>query len=250
MRIVRYESGGAAAYGVVRGSKVFELEGAPYGETRETGNSLPFDDVRLLVPCEPRSIVGVGLNYKAHIAEIKVGEGSEPPVFLKPLGALTAPEGDIVKPPECRRLDYEAELAVVIGKHCTRAKREDAADYIFGYTCLNDVTARDLQTPTNQWLRAKGFDTFCPVGPWIETQLDPARLDFKTVLNGKTVQEGNTQMMLFDIPFLIEYISAFMELLPGDLIATGTTAGIGPMEPGDVVEIQVEGIGTLRNYVK
>jgi len=250
MKIVRYEKNGDVSYGVIRDGKVFEILGLPYGGIQETGKTLPLESVRLLVPCEPASIVAVGLNYRSHIEEIKMEGKMEPVVFPKVLSSLAAPEDDIIKPPACKRLDYEAELAVVIGKRCAKVKKEDAAAYIFGYTCLNDVTARDLQSKTNQWMRAKGFYSFCPVGPWIETQVDPSRLEFKTVLNGKTVQKGNTELMIFDIPFLIEYISDFMELLPGDIIATGTTSGIGPMKPGDTVEIQIEGIGSLRNYVK
>lgn len=249
MKILRYVSDGKESYGVLEGGTVREIAGEPYGGIEYTGRSVPLEAASLLAPSRPKSIVAVGLNYRQHSVEFGMDLQAEPLLFPKALSSMLDPFGKIVKPEACGRLDYEAELAVVIGKTCEKVKKEDAERYILGYTCLNDVTARDIQHKESQWLRAKGFYTFCPVGPWIETELNPSDLHLQAILNGKIVQDDRTSSMLFSVPYLIEYISSFMRLEPGDVIATGTPGGIGPMESGDEIKIVVEGIGELVNTV-
>lgn len=249
MKILRYVLDGKESYGVLEGGTVREIAGEPYTGIKFTGKTAALDTVRLLAPSRPKSIVAVGLNYRQHSVEFGMELQPEPLVFPKALSAVLDPFGKIVKPEACERLDYEAELAVVIGKPCEKIKKEDAERYILGYTCLNDVTARDIQNKESQWLRAKGFYTFCPFGPWIETELDPSGLHLQAILNGKTVQDDRTSSMLFSVPFLLEYISSFMRLEPGDVIATGTPGGIGPMKSGDTIKIVIDGIGELVNTV-
>ncbi len=249
MKILRYVFEGRESYGVLEGGTVLELMGEPFGNIDYKGPVVPFEKVQLLAPSRPKNIVAVGLNYKPHSEEFGMELPAEPLLFSKALSAALDPFGKIIKPDVCERLDYEAELAVVIGRPCEKIKKEDAARYILGYTCLNDVTARDIQSRESQWLRAKGFYTFCPFGPWIETGLDPSDLRLQAVLNGKTLQDDRTSSMLFSVPCLIEYISSFMRLEPGDVVATGTPGGIGPMESGDEIKIIIEGIGELTNTV-
>lgn len=249
MKIIRYVFEGRESYGVLEGETVREIMGEPFRGIDFKGFEMPLKKVHLLAPSRPKSIVAVGLNYRQHSVEFGMDLQPEPLVFPKALSAVLDPYGKIIKPQVCERLDYEAELAVVIGKTCEKIKKEDAERYILGYTCLNDVTARDIQHKESQWLRAKGFYTFCPIGPWIETDLDPSDLQLQAVLNGKTVQDDRTSSMLFSVPFLIEYISSFMRLEPGDVIATGTPGGIGPMESGDEIRVVIEGIGELVNTV-
>ena len=249
MKIVRYIAQDKESYGVLKGGTIQEIQGEPYEGITYTGKEIPFSDVMLLTPSRPKSVVAVGLNYRQHSVEFGMELQAEPLVFPKALSAVLDPFGKIIKPDACERLDYEAELAVVIKKTCEKIKKEDAHEYILGYTCLNDVTARDIQGKESQWLRAKGFYTFCPFGPWVETEVDPADLRLQAVLNGKTVQDDRTSSMLFEIPYLIEYISKFMRLEPGDVIATGTPGGIGPMKSGDEIKIVIEGIGELVNTV-
>lgn len=250
MRIVRFEHNQTAAYGVLSDDIVKELNGLPYEKLTWSGREYPLNTVRLLAPTEPRSIVAVGLNYMQHAREMSMGQVREPLLFAKPVSAVIGPGAHIIKPDVCTRLDYEAELAVVIGKSCHNVDVQQAKDAIFGYTCLNDVTARDIQNRESQWLHAKGFYTFCPFGPWVETELDVADIGIKAVLNGKTVQDDRTSNMMFGVPFLISYISSFMELHAGDVVATGTPGGIGPMASGDEIKIVIEGIGELVNHVK
>ena len=249
MKIVRYVFEGRESYGVLEGVTVKEIMGEPFGGIEYKGFEVPLEKVDLLAPSRPKSIVAVGLNYRQHSEEFGMQLQAQPLLFPKALSAVLNPFGKIVKPEVCERLDYEAELGVVIKKTCERIKKEDAGEYILGYTCLNDVTARDIQNKESQWLRAKGFYTFCPFGPWIETDLDPADLHLTAVLNGKTVQDDRTSSMLFSVPYLIEYISSFMTLMPGDVVATGTPGGIGPMKSGDEIKIVIEGIGELVNTV-
>lgn len=249
MKIVRYIFEGKESYGVLENGTVRETAGEPYNGIRFTKRTVPLDAVRLLAPVRPGNIVAVGLNYKQHSKELAMDLPDEPLVFSKAPSAVLGPYGKIVKPDACRRLDYEAELAVIIKKTCEKVKEEDANDYILGYTCLNDVTARDIQGRESQWLRAKGFYTFCPIGPWIETDIDPADLRIRAVLNGKTMQDDRTSNMIFSVPHLIAHISHFMGLMPGDVIATGTPGGIGPMESGDEIRIVIEGMGELVNTV-
>jgi 2-keto-4-pentenoate hydratase/2-oxohepta-3-ene-1,7-dioic acid hydratase in catechol pathway len=193
--------------------------------------------------------VALGLNYLSHAKEINAPLPPAPLIFLKPTTAVIGPEDNIIYPPSSKRVDYEGELGAVIGRRAWRVPREKVSDYVLGYTCFNDVTARDLQSLDGQWTRAKGFDTFAAIGPYIETQLDPANLKLQTYLNGKLKQEARTSDLIFLIPELVSFVSNVMTLLPGDIIATGTPSGIGPMLPGDTVEIRIESIGTLRNHV-
>ncbi|MBA7693255.1 putative protein YisK [subsurface metagenome] len=205
--------------------------------------------MRLLAPCTPSKIVALGLNYRAHATEMNVSLPDAPLIFLKPSTSVIGPEENIIYPSSSARVDYEGELAVVIKKPVWRVSVEDAPDYILGYTCFNDVTARDIQRQDYQWTRAKGFDTFAAIGPCIETELDPGSVELETLLNGERKQHASTSDLIYSIPELINFISNVMTLLPGDIIATGTPSGIGPMYPGDTVEIRIKSIGTLKNYV-
>ena len=213
---------------------------------------LPLDDAELLPPVEPTKIVCVGRNYREHAKELGNEVPTEPLIFLKPTSSLLSPGGEIRRPTALsQRTDYEGELGVIIGKQCRRlSEGDDVRPYILGYTCVNDVTARDLQNKDGQWTRAKGFDTFCPAGPLVCDELDPwAGVGVSTRVNGDVRQQGTTTDFIFSLDAIIRYISQVMTLFPGDLIATGTPAGVGPLQPGDVVEVTVEGIGTLRNPV-
>ena len=214
------------------------------------GDPTPLDEARLLAPVTPGKIVAVGRNYAEHAKELGNEVPSEPILFLKPPSSLLAPGGAIEMPAASNRVDFEGELAIVIGR---RAKNVDAAgwrDFVFGFTCANDVTARDLQKKDVQFTRGKGFDTFCPLGPWIETDLDPSDLAIRTRVNGETKQDGRTSQMVFQPAALIAFISSIMTLEPGDVILTGTPSGIGPLADGDSVEVAIEGIGTLRNHAR
>jgi 2-keto-4-pentenoate hydratase/2-oxohepta-3-ene-1,7-dioic acid hydratase in catechol pathway len=250
MRIVRFEMQGRTGYGILEGEKIEVLWDAPYegGLAKTTGEVVSLPEVTLLAPCEPSKIVAIGLNYRDHAAEFGNPIPEEPLIFLKPSTAVIGPDEAIVYPEMSRRVDYEAELAVVIGKTARNVKEADFRDYVLGYTCINDVTARDLQKKDGQWTRAKGFDTFAPLGPWIKTEIaNPDNLTVEGYLNGERRQHSNTSNLIFPVAYLISFISRIMTLLPGDVIATGTPSGIGPMQVGDVVEIRVEDIGTLRN---
>jgi 2-keto-4-pentenoate hydratase/2-oxohepta-3-ene-1,7-dioic acid hydratase in catechol pathway len=250
MRIVRFELEGRTGYGLLEGERIKVLWDTPYegGLANTTGEAVSLPEVTLLAPCEPTKIVAIGLNYRDHAAEFGNPIPEEPLIFMKPSTAVIGPDEDIVYPGMSRRVDYEAELAVVIGKPCRHAAPEDFRDYVLGYTCINDVTARDLQKKDGQFTRSKSFDTFAPLGPWIETELpEPDHLTVEAYLNGERRQHSNTSNLVFSVATLVSFISRIMTLLPGDVIATGTPSGIGPMRPGDVVEIRVEGIGALRN---
>jgi 2-keto-4-pentenoate hydratase/2-oxohepta-3-ene-1,7-dioic acid hydratase in catechol pathway len=236
-------------YGAVSENTVREISGDIFAAHQVLDVSHPLHALRVLAPCAPSKIVAVGLNYRTHAAEVNMELPDEPILFLKPSTAVIGPEEKIIYPAMAKRLDYEGELGVVIGKQCQAATIEQAPDYILGYTCVNDVTARDLQKKDGQWTRAKGFDTFAPLGPFIETELDPSDVLIKTFLNAEKKQSASTRDLIFPIPYLVSFISRVMTLLPGDVIATGTPEGIGPMQVGDVVEVRIEGIGTLRNVV-
>ena len=213
-----------------------------------SGEVLNLEDVELLAPCQPTKIVCVGLNYVEHARELKMQLPTEPILFIKPPTAVLAPEGEIVYPQSSQQVDYEGELGIVIGKRCKNVPADEVEKYILGYTCFNDVTARDLQRKDGQWTRAKSFDTFAPIGPWI-AKIDPSHLDIQTRVNGMIKQKSNTSDLIFGVPKLVEFISGIMTLEPGDVIATGTPPGVGPLQKGDVVEVEIEGIGTLRNSV-
>lgn len=217
---------------------------------KELPREFALDEVDLLPPCYPSKIVAVGLNYVDHAKEVNLPVPEEPLLFMKPSSSVLGPGQDILLPRQSSRVDYEAELAVVIGRTAAHVAKEDAKDHILGYTCLNDVTARDLQKKDGQWTRAKGFDTFCPIGPWIETDLDPSDLRIQLFLNSACKQDSRTSNLIFDPFRLVEFISGIMSLYPGDVIATGTTSGIGPMKAGDTVEVRIEGIGSLVNRVE
>jgi 2-keto-4-pentenoate hydratase/2-oxohepta-3-ene-1,7-dioic acid hydratase in catechol pathway len=249
VKIARVSYGGGISFAAVEDGTAAELDGPPIGELRFTGRRAPLADCRLLAPTLPSKVVAVGLNYRDHAEEMGQPIPSEPLVFLKPGTAVIGPGEAIRKPPACERLDYEGELAVVVGGLVRRADRAAAERAILGYTCGNDVTARDLQARDGQWTRAKGFDTFCPLGPWIVTDLDPADLALEVRVNGEVRQRSSTRNLIFDPPELVAFVSQVMTLLPGDVILTGTPAGVGPMEPGDTVEVEIAGIGVLSNPV-
>ena len=249
MKYVRIDSPDGPRWGVVKGEEVLTLSKAPYDGVDYDGGKLPLSQCRLLAPCTPTKIVCVGKNYAEHAKEM----GAEPPgfpvLFMKGINSLNHQEGAVHAPNFVKRLDHEGELAVVICRTAKDVKAKDFADYVIGYTCLNDVTARDVQQHDGQWTRGKSMDGFCPVGPWVVDDVDPAALKLVTRLNGKAVQQGSTADFITPIPQLIEFITASMTLEPGDVVATGTPAGIGPMIPGDVVEVDIEGIGVLKNHV-
>ncbi len=211
------------------------------------GRDFTLEEVQLTAPCLPSKVVAIGLNYRDHAEELGLALPDEPILFLKPSTSVIGPGDKIVLPPQSKRVDYEAELAIVISKLARDVSHAKAHEYILGYTCLNDVTARDLQTKDGQWTRAKSFDTFCPIGPWIITDIDVSNLRIELYLNGETKQESRTSNLIFGPAELVEFISGIMTLNPGDVIATGTTSGIGPMKPGDTVEVRIEGIGSLIN---
>jgi 2-keto-4-pentenoate hydratase/2-oxohepta-3-ene-1,7-dioic acid hydratase in catechol pathway len=250
MKIYRFRWKRRTLHGVLQEENLHPVKGSLFGEFETGDESLPIGEVKLLAPVEPSKIVAIGMNYKDHAAERGKPLPPEPLIFLKPSSAVIGPDETIVYPRMAGRVDYEGELALVIKKRA-HLLAEDAPveEYILGYTCFNDVTARDLQDKDGQFTRAKSFDTFAAVGPCIATGLDPSRLKLKTFLNGKLRQSGSTANLIFPVAFLVRFISQIMTLLPGDIITTGTPAGIGPMQPGDRVDVQIEGIGTLSNTV-
>jgi 2-keto-4-pentenoate hydratase/2-oxohepta-3-ene-1,7-dioic acid hydratase in catechol pathway len=249
MKIVRLSQDKKVRYGIINGNSVRILQGTPYRSIKYSGDELPLNSVKLLAPSLPSKIVCLGLNYVLHAAEGNFKLPSEPLIFLKPPTSLIGHEDNIIYPRMSERVDYEGELAVIIGKKASHISPENALDYVLGFTCFNDVTARDLQSKDGQWTRAKGFDTFSAVGPCIETELNYSDCPVETYLNGEVKQQGTTRDMIFPIPGVISFISQVMTLLPGDVIATGTPSGIGPMQAGDKVEVKIAPIGTLRNYV-
>jgi 2-keto-4-pentenoate hydratase/2-oxohepta-3-ene-1,7-dioic acid hydratase in catechol pathway len=253
VRIARFSHAGDVAFGLVEGDPGSEfisvIDGHPFTPFQTTGVQVPLADVRLLAPVIPTKVIAVGKNYADHAAEMGGEAPVEPLIFLKPSTAVVGHGDPIVYPKLSSNVHYEGELAVVIGKLCKGVPAERAHEVVFGYTCGNDVTARDLQKSDGQWSRAKGFDTFCPIGPWIATGIDAIDLAITTTLNGTQVQASRTSMFVHSIGRIIEYVSAVMTLLPGDVILTGTPAGVGPVQPGDEVSVTIEGIGTLTNRV-
>jgi 2-keto-4-pentenoate hydratase/2-oxohepta-3-ene-1,7-dioic acid hydratase in catechol pathway len=262
VRIARFTTGDEPQYGVITGdvdelgipdedAKIVALAGDPlYVGLQLTDTELDLAAVRLLAPVIPRSkVVGIGKNYAAHAAEMGGDVPSEPLMFLKPNTSVVGPGDPVFYPRQSSEVHYEGELAVVIGRICRDVAPERVSEVIFGYTVANDVTARDLQRGDVQFTRAKGFDSFCPLGPWIETELDTSDLKVTTHLNGDLVQDGSTKDMVFDVAALVSYVSSVMTLLPGDVILTGTPEGVGPMNVGDEVEVTVAGIGSLTNKV-
>ncbi len=249
MKIVRFAIDNKVRHGILENESIQGIEDKPYRYLKPTDQHYKLSEVKLLAPCTPSKIVALGLNYRSHAKEFNARMPNAPLIFLKPSTAVIGPEENIAYPPSSRRVDYEGELGVVIKKPVWRVPLENALDYVLGYTCFNDVTARDLQQQDRQWTRAKSFDTFAAIGPWIETELDPGNVLLETYLNGELRQKASTSDLIFSVPELINFISNVMTLLPGDIIATGTPSGVGPMQPGDTVEIKIDSIGTLRNYV-
>ena len=256
LRIVRFSARGKVRYGILEGSIIRSLRGKPFARFKSPGSSFTFDEgsyeldeVKLLAPCLPSKVIGLGLNYRSHAEETKLPIPSIPLIFLKPSTAVVGPGDEIILPRFSRRVDYEGELGVVIGREAKDVPKDKAKDYILGYTCVNDVSERYAQKKDGQWTRAKGFDTFAPIGPWIETDVAPDDLKLATYLNGELRQSASTSDLIFGVDDLLSFISGVMTLLPGDIIATGTPSGIGQMNPGDIVEVRIDKIGTLRNFV-
>jgi len=248
-RFCRYTANGVVRWGMLDGQRLRELTPHPWSRFRFTGRRDDRGRVRLTAPVMPGKIVAVGLNYRAHARELGMPIPAEPILFMKPPSAVIGPGGRIYFPRAARRVDYEAELGVVIGRRARAVSASAARSYILGYTCLNDVTARDLQKRDGQWSRAKGFDTFCPVGPSIVRGIRPEDVRVQSFLNGILRQDSSTRDMIFSVPALVSFISGVMTLEPGDVIATGTPSGIGSMHRGDTVEVRIEGIGSLHNTV-
>jgi 2-keto-4-pentenoate hydratase/2-oxohepta-3-ene-1,7-dioic acid hydratase in catechol pathway len=248
LKIYRFRYRKKILHGVLKEEYLFPVVGSVFGDFRIGTSPVPIADVRVLPPVLPSKIIGIGRNYREHAQELGNPLPEEPLIFLKPPTAVIGHLDPVIQPPSSARVDYEGEVGVVIRKKTRQLRDGDPVDdAILGYTCFNDVTARDLQTKDVQFTRAKGFDTFAAVGPCVATGLDPAGLRLKTFLNGKLVQSGTTANLIFSIPFLVRFLSRIMTLNPGDIIATGTPAGVGPTHPGDRVDVQIEGIGVLSN---
>jgi 2-keto-4-pentenoate hydratase/2-oxohepta-3-ene-1,7-dioic acid hydratase in catechol pathway len=251
MRFVRYQYGSdAPTYGWVLGDRVGPLDGSPVGEYRRLDADTPLDRVRLLAPILPGKIICVGRNYAEHAREHDAEIPDVPLLFFKPPSSVIGPGQTVLLPPQSQRIEHEGELAVVIRKMGRWIAAEQAEDYILGYTAANDITARDLQRRDGQWTRAKGFDTFCPLGPWIETELEIADVLITCRVNGEMRQMASSREMVFTIPQLIAFASSVMTLMPGDVLLTGTPAGVGSLEEGDSVEVDIEGVGVLKNPVR
>jgi 2-keto-4-pentenoate hydratase/2-oxohepta-3-ene-1,7-dioic acid hydratase in catechol pathway len=254
MKFTRFEADGKVAYGIIKSETVTEISAAPFGAYDKTGNEYPLSQVKLLAPCEPSKVLATALNYKSHLPHIPGITGSaaptQPELFYKVPSSIINPGDTIVLPADVRPVEEEAELVVVIGKSCKNVSVDQAMDYVFGYTCGNDVSARPWQRGDKQWWRAKSSDTFTPFGPWIETDLDESKLDIWARINGKEVQYCNSAELLFDIPTIISFVSQVVTLEPGDLIYTGTSGTPAELEDGDVVDVEVAGIGVLSNPVK
>ena len=256
MKIMQFSAGGSVFHGILEGSTLIPFKASHQGEgvihtdfTLDRKHSYKLEEAAILPPARPSKIIAVGINYRDHAEEFGHEIPEEPVTFMKPSTAVIGHNDEIVYPLSAGQVDYEAEIAAVVRKEAKDVSEENAPDFILGYTCLNDVTARDLQRKDGQWTRAKSFDTFCPIGPCIETDIDPGNLRIVSRLNGETRQDSNTKHFIFPMFRLFSFISQIMTLLPGDIITTGTPSGVGAMVPGDEVEIEVEGIGTLRNVV-
>jgi 2-keto-4-pentenoate hydratase/2-oxohepta-3-ene-1,7-dioic acid hydratase in catechol pathway len=250
MKMIRFEHNGKESYGTLHDKIITPVTGDIFMGASETDEKIALEEVKVLIPIpSPSKIIGLGLNYVKHAEEAGFDIPDEPLLFLMPPSSTIAHLENVVYPDNTERVDYEGELGVVIGKTAKHISEEEALDHVLGYTIINDVSARDYQNKDGQWTRGKGFDTFCPVGPVIATGLDPDNLDIKTRLNGNTVQDSNTNDLIFNIRHQISFISKVMTLLPGDLISTGTPFGVGPLKKGDVVEVEIENIGVLKNFV-
>jgi 2-keto-4-pentenoate hydratase/2-oxohepta-3-ene-1,7-dioic acid hydratase in catechol pathway len=258
VRIARYAVNGDVSFGLVQGPPdagpadlvIAETTGHPFGALQPTGRVAPLPSVRLLAPVLPSKVVCIGKNYADHVAEMGGAAPSDPVMFLKPSTAVVGQGDPVLLPRDSERVDHEAELAVVVGRLCRDVPRERALDVVLGYTCANDVTARDHQKADGQWTRGKGHDSFCPLGPWIETEMSPADLRVRCEVDEVLRQEGSTKDLIHDVASLIAWVSAVMTLLPGDVLLTGTPSGVGPLADGQVVSVDIEGIGTLSNPVR
>ncbi len=250
MRILRFSYQDNVSWGILKGDSISVLSDSPFNAIKISHKKVLLSEVKILAPAQPSKIILAGLNYRGHAREMKMAIPKEPVIFLKAPTSVIADGEDIISPLGVKRLDYEAELALVIKKKARSIATARVQDYILGYTCLNDVTARDLQKKDGQWARSKSFDTFCPVGPWIETDLNSLNLRIRCWLNDKLRQDSHTGDFIFSVNYLVSYISRVMTLLPGDIISTGTPAGVGRMRPGDKVEVEIEGLGKLSNFVK
>jgi len=250
MRLCRLLVDEHPRWGSIEGEQVRLLDAAPWAGGRPVGAAAALGSAKLLPPCEPTKVVCVGLNYRAHAAEMGKELPAEPLLFLKAPSALLPPGGEVVLPRQSQRVEHEGELAMVIGRRAREVPVSHALEHVLGYTCADDVTARDIQRQEKVYARAKGFDTFCPVGPWLETDVaDPQGLALVLRVNGEVRQRGSTGDMIFTVAEVIAFISSVMTLEPGDLILTGTPPGVGPLAPGDAVEVEIAGIGTLRHGV-
>jgi 2-keto-4-pentenoate hydratase/2-oxohepta-3-ene-1,7-dioic acid hydratase in catechol pathway len=262
VRIARFVVGGSISWGVVeapadtRSNPPFEsltvaaIKDHPMGAIEFTGDRYAITDVRLLAPILPSKVVAIGRNYAAHAAELGNDVPERPLIFLKPSTSVIGTHDVIRLPADSDQVEHEAELAVIIGRLVKDVPRDRALEVIFGYTCGNDVTARDQQRTDGQWTRAKGYDSFCPIGPWIETTFDPSAARLRCLVNDRTTQDGNTQNMIFDVPTLVSYVSHVMTLMPGDVLLTGTPDGVGRIADGDTVRVAIDGIGELVNPVR
>lgn len=250
MRLCRFDDAGTPRWGLIERDEVRPLAASPWQGLKVLGPTVPLAHARLLPPCEPSKIVAVGLNYRAHAAEMGKELPREPLLFLKAPSALLPPGGDVVLPRQSARVEHEGELALVIGRRASHVTAVQALEHVLGWTCLDDVTARDIQRQEKVYARAKGFDTFCPVGPWLETEIaNPQVLALELRVNGTVRQRGETADMIFSVAEIIAFVSEIMTLLPGDLITTGTPPGVGPLAAGDSVEVEIAGIGILRHAV-
>jgi 2-keto-4-pentenoate hydratase/2-oxohepta-3-ene-1,7-dioic acid hydratase in catechol pathway len=250
LKIVRYPTTGGAAWGLLDDGVVLAAEGTPFADLRATGEEVgPLAQVRLLAPVTPRTVLCVGRNYRSHAEEFGNPVPDEPLLFLKPPAAVIGPGAEVVYPRLSGRVDPEAELVLVIGRTARNVPAADAWSVIGGYTCGNDVTARDIQKSDGQWTRGKGFDTFCPIGPWVDTEFDPTDVGVSCSVDGERRQDGRTKDLIFPIPYLLEYVTRFTTLQPGDVILSGTPEGVRSIEPGNTMTVEVEGLGSLQNPV-
>jgi 2-keto-4-pentenoate hydratase/2-oxohepta-3-ene-1,7-dioic acid hydratase in catechol pathway len=249
MKLVRFIYRGVARYGRLCDDQIELINGDPFTRAEASGVSINAQKVEWLPPVSPSKVIAVGLNYSDHAAELEMELPQEPLLFLKAPSSVIGPLASIVYPAASKQVEFEAELAVVIGKTASHIEAREAERYILGYTCANDVTARDLQKLDGQWARAKSFDTFCPLGPHVETELDPRSLDISLSLNGQKKQSSKTNCMIHSVEAIVSFASKMMTLLPGDVILTGTPPGVGPVNVGDIIQVEIEGIGCLSNNV-
>jgi 2-keto-4-pentenoate hydratase/2-oxohepta-3-ene-1,7-dioic acid hydratase in catechol pathway len=250
VRFARFLHESKIGYGLVEGAGIEEISTTPFLAYEKTGQLFDLTEVKLLAPCLPSKIVAIGVNYKDHAAEMGRELPKTPMFFYKPSTAVIGPADEVVRPPGCEQLDYEGELAVVIGSVAKAVKGNRWREVVLGYTCAIDATARDWQNTDLQWGRAKGFDTSAPIGPWIQTELDPSDVRLVTRINGEVKQDSRTSQLVFDVGAIIEFVTSFVTLLPGDVIMTGTPSGIGTLEDGDRIEVEIDDIGLLEVSVK